>query len=48
MVLMIAIVSFAGSIMLIPKIGFELIPQLSQGEFNVEFKLPTRYTNRTN
>jgi HAE1 family hydrophobic/amphiphilic exporter-1 len=40
MVLMIAIVSFAGSIMLIPKIGFELIPQLSQGEFNVEFKLP--------
>ena len=39
-VLLIAIVSFTGSIVLIPKIGLELIPQLSQGEFNVEFKLP--------
>lgn len=39
-VLGIAIITFAGSIMLIPRIGIELIPQLSQGEFKVEFKLP--------
>ncbi len=39
-VLGIAIAAFAGSITLIPRIGIELIPQLSQGEFKVEFKLP--------
>jgi len=39
-VLMSAILIFAGSIALIPRIGVELIPQLSQGEFFVEFKLP--------
>ncbi|MDX1640821.1 MAG: efflux RND transporter permease subunit [Balneolaceae bacterium] len=35
-----AILIFAGSIALVPRIGIELIPQLSQGEFSVEFKLP--------
>ena len=39
-VLLIAVGTFAGSILLVPKIGIELIPQLSQGEFKVEFKLP--------
>lgn len=39
-VLTIAVGAFAGSLALIPKIGIELIPQLSQGEFAVEFKLP--------
>jgi HAE1 family hydrophobic/amphiphilic exporter-1 len=32
--------SFIGSLALVPQIGIELIPQLSQGEFAVEFKLP--------
>jgi HAE1 family hydrophobic/amphiphilic exporter-1 len=35
-----ALLIFAGSIALVPRIGVELIPQLSQGEFNVEFQLP--------
>src|SRR6056297_1353614 len=35
-----AIFIFAGSLALVPRIGMELIPQLSQGEFNVEFTLP--------
>ena len=35
-----AILIFAGSLALLPRIGVELIPQLSQGEFNVEFTLP--------
>jgi HAE1 family hydrophobic/amphiphilic exporter-1 len=39
-VLGIAILTFSASLTLIPKIGIELIPQLSQGEFKVEFKLP--------
>jgi len=39
-VLVSALLIFAGSIALIPRIGVELIPQLSQGEFFVEFKLP--------
>jgi HAE1 family hydrophobic/amphiphilic exporter-1 len=39
-VLTIAVAAFAGSVTLIPQIGIELIPQLSQGEFKVEFKLP--------
>tara|TARA_R110000868_G_scaffold378658_5_gene644188 strand:+ start:1277 stop:4519 length:3243 start_codon:yes stop_codon:yes gene_type:complete len=39
-VLLIAFGTFGGSLALIPKIGIELIPQLSQGEFAVEFKLP--------
>jgi HAE1 family hydrophobic/amphiphilic exporter-1 len=39
-VLVSAILILAGSIALVPRIGIELIPQLSQGEFSVEFKLP--------
>lgn len=39
-VILIALGAFGGTITLIPKIGIELIPQLSQGEFAVEFKLP--------
>ncbi|XWN37854.1 MAG: efflux RND transporter permease subunit [Balneola sp.] len=39
-VLLIAFGSFAGSLVLVQQIGIELIPQLSQGEFKVEFKLP--------
>ncbi|MFV1884269.1 MAG: efflux RND transporter permease subunit [Balneola sp.] len=39
-VILIALGAFGGSLALIPKIGIELIPQLSQGEFAVEFKLP--------
>lgn len=35
-----AVLIFAGSLALVPRIGVELIPQLSQGEFNVEFTLP--------
>ncbi|RNC79690.1 MAG: efflux RND transporter permease subunit [Balneola sp.] len=40
LVILIAIGSFVGAIALVPKIGIELIPQMSQGEFSVEFKLP--------
>ncbi len=40
LVILIAFGSFAGAIALVPKIGIELIPQMSQGEFSVEFKLP--------
>jgi HAE1 family hydrophobic/amphiphilic exporter-1 len=31
---------FAGSMALVPRLGTELIPQLSQGEFNVNLRLP--------
>tara|TARA_R110002096_G_scaffold324349_2_gene518397 strand:+ start:13176 stop:16460 length:3285 start_codon:yes stop_codon:yes gene_type:complete len=40
LVLMIAIAAFVGSLFLGKQIGIELIPQLSQGEFKVEFRLP--------
>ncbi len=39
-VIFIAIAAFGGSLFLGKQIGIELIPQLSQGEFKVEFKLP--------
>ncbi len=39
-VIVVAILCFGGSLTLVQKIGIELIPQLSQGEFKVEFKLP--------
>lgn len=39
-VLLVALLSFVGSLALVQQIGIELIPQLSQGEFKVEFKLP--------
>ena len=35
-----AILVFAGTMSLIPRLGTELIPQLSQGEFNVDLRLP--------
>jgi len=35
-----ALVIFAGTLLLIPRLGIELIPSLSQGEFNVELQLP--------
>ena len=31
---------FVAVLFIIPQLGVELIPQLSQGEFNIEFKLP--------
>ncbi len=37
-VLVTAIVMFFASINLIPQLGVELIPQMSQGEFNIEFR----------
>jgi len=39
-VLATAIAIFAGTMLLVPKLGVELIPSLSQGEFIVEFKMP--------
>ncbi len=39
-VLLVAFGLFAISVALIPVLGVELIPQLSQGEFKVEFRLP--------
>lgn len=38
-ILFVAFSIFAGTMLLVPRLGLELIPQLSQGEFNVEFKL---------
>ena len=38
-VLLAAFSLLAGSVYLVPQLGVELIPQLSQGEFNVEFQL---------
>jgi HAE1 family hydrophobic/amphiphilic exporter-1 len=39
-VLLISAGLFAISLVLVPVLGFDLIPQLSQGEFGVEFRLP--------
>ena len=39
-VLLSALLIFAGSMALVPRLGSELIPQLSQGEFNVDLRLP--------
>ena len=38
-VLLIAGLVFAGSMLLVPRLGSELIPQLSQGEFDVDLRL---------
>ena len=38
-VIALAVLIFAGSMALVPRLGTELIPQLSQGEFNVELRL---------
>ncbi len=39
-VLSVALVLFLVSVLLISQLGIELIPQLSQGEFRIEFRLP--------
>ncbi len=39
-VLLSALLIFVGSMALVPRLGSELIPQLSQGEFNVDLRLP--------
>ncbi len=39
-VLVSALLIFIGSMALVPRLGSELIPQLSQGEFNVDLRLP--------
>lgn len=39
-IIFISLVIFGLSLLLIPRLGVELIPQLSQGEFGIEFKLP--------
>ncbi|MDZ4702263.1 MAG: efflux RND transporter permease subunit [Rhodothermales bacterium] len=38
-VLGLALLAFGGSLALVPRLGIELIPQLTQGEFNVSFRL---------
>ena len=38
-ILLVAFSIFGATALMVPKLGIELIPQLSQGEFNVEFKL---------
>ena len=38
-VVLLAVVIFAGTMSLIPRLGTELIPQFSQGEFNVDLRL---------
>ncbi len=40
LVIFVALVLFGLSALLVPQLGVELIPQLSQGEFRVEFRLP--------
>ncbi len=40
MVITFAFLSLLGTLMLVPQLGMELIPSLSQGEFNVEFQMP--------
>ena len=40
LVLIVAAGFFLITLLLIPKLGIELIPQLSQGEFSIEFRLP--------
>ncbi len=39
-VIILSLALFGSSLMMVPQLGIELIPQLSQGEFKVEFKLP--------
>ncbi len=39
-VLAIALVAFAGAVMLVPTLGLDLIPALSQGEFSFRIELP--------
>ena len=49
-IVFIALVLFGSTMLLVPRLGVELIPQLSQGEFRVEFRLspgtPLEVTDR--
>ena len=38
--------ALAGDFRLVPRLGTELIPQISQGEFNVDLRLPRRHAAR--
>lgn len=40
LVIAVAVMLFVGSLFMVPKLGVELIPPLSQGEFTIEFKFP--------
>jgi hydrophobic/amphiphilic exporter-1 (mainly G- bacteria), HAE1 family len=40
LVLLVATAAFASSLALVPRLGYELLPQLSQGEFSVDVRLP--------
>jgi hydrophobic/amphiphilic exporter-1 (mainly G- bacteria), HAE1 family len=40
LVLLVAAAAFASSIVLAPRLGYELLPQLAQGEFAVDVRLP--------
>lgn len=40
LVLVVAILLFAGSVAMVPRLGIELIPSMSQGEYSVEFRMP--------
>jgi hydrophobic/amphiphilic exporter-1 (mainly G- bacteria), HAE1 family len=40
LVLLVATAAFASSIALVPRLGYELLPQLAQGEFSVAVRLP--------
>ena len=40
LVVVVALVSAAGALLLVPKLGMELIPTMSQGEFSVDITLP--------
>lgn len=40
LVLGVALAAFAGAILLVPRLGFDLIPSFSQGEFNFSVELP--------
>ena len=40
-VVLLAVAAFASTMLLVPRLGSELIPQLSQGEFSVKIRLPS-------
>lgn len=40
LVLLLAAAAFASSLALVPRLGYELLPQLAQGEFSVDVRLP--------
>lgn len=41
LVLLLATGAFASSLVLLPRLGYELLPQLAQGEFAVDLRLPS-------